>query len=50
MRKWGVEFQCYAPHNLSIPLISWEKAENDSAQYWLRQPEYTYIYNPNELK
>ena len=50
VRKWGVEFQCYAPHNLSIPLISWEKAENDSAQYWLRQPEYTYIYNPNELK
>ena len=50
VRKLGAEFRCYAPHNLSIPLISWEKEKEGSTEYWLRLPEYTYIYNPNELK
>lgn len=50
VRKLGAEFRCYAPHDLSIPLISWEKKTEGKVAYWLRQPEYTYIYNPNELK
>lgn len=50
VRKVGPEFRCYAPHNLSIPLISWEKQKDGNTEYWLRLPEYTYIYNPNEIK
>ncbi len=48
--KNGIEFRCDAPHNISIPLISWEKKAEDEKSYWLRLPEYTYIYNPNELR
>jgi hypothetical protein len=50
VRKMGTEFRCYAPHDLDIPLISWETKTEDGTQYWLRRPEYTYIYNPKELK
>jgi hypothetical protein len=50
VRKLGAEFRCQAPHNLSIPLINWEKKKDGNTEYWLRTPEYTYIYNPNELK
>lgn len=48
--KKDAKFHCYAPHNLSIPLITWEKKTENGKQFWLRQPEYTYIYNPNETK
>lgn len=50
VRKLGAEFHCQAPLNLSIPLINWEKKKDGNTEYWLRTPEYTYIYNPNELK
>lgn len=57
--KDGPEFVCHkAPHNLAIPLISWEKANgpvgaagiSNNVDYWKRLSEFTYIYNPNETR
>jgi hypothetical protein len=48
VEKQGTAFVCRAPHDIERPFVGW--TWDNALGLWLRDSDYFYSYNPNELR
>ena len=48
VEKQGMTFVCRAPRDIANPFVGWKW--DDTLGLWLRDSDYLYCYNPNELR